>query len=74
MRISVADYCSQKKLTKLALKCGFFIFEGKGDTKAKDRKGKFITTILRHRRIKRETARGIIKALIRAGADIELRT
>lgn len=71
MKISLNGYCSWNKLVKLAIKCGFFIFEGKGHTKVKNRKGEFITTIPRHARLKRETTQGIIKSLIRAGADIE---
>lgn len=71
MKISINDYCSWERLSRLAIKCGFFIFEGKKHTKVKNQKEEFITTIPRHSRLKKETAKGIIKALIRAGADIE---
>lgn len=70
MKISSSD-CSWNKLVNIAQKCGFFIFEGKRHTKNKNQQGQLITTIPRHRRLKRETAEGIIKALNRAGADIE---
>jgi hypothetical protein len=70
--ISVNDYCCGKKLIGLAVKCGFLIFEGKNHTKIKNQKGMFVTTIPRHNCIKRRTAEGIIKALIQAGANIEL--
>ncbi len=72
MIISINDYYCGKKLSGLAVKCGFFIFEGKNHAKVKNRKGTFITTIPRHNCIKRRTAESIIKALIQAGADIEL--
>jgi len=69
LKISITDY-SWKKLVNLAHKCGFITYEGKNHTKVKDNKGRFITIIPRHSRLKRETVKRIIKALKRAGADI----
>lgn len=69
MKISVTD-CSCKKLVSVARKCGFKIFEGKNHTKVKTVQGKFITTIPRHNRLKKELVRTIIKSFKLAGCEI----
>lgn len=69
LNVKTAD-CSYGMLVRLALQCGFEIVEGRKHCKVKTAEEKFITTIPRHNRLKRETARGIINALISFGADI----
>jgi len=68
MKISIAD-CSWKQLVNLAQKCGFFTPEGGRHTRVEDRQGNVITTIPRHSCINRETAKGIIKDLKKAGCQ-----
>jgi len=70
VKISLTD-CNCKELINLCEKCGFIVFHGRQHEKIKDKNGKFITTIPRHSKIKRETARGIIKQLKNSGCDIE---
>ena len=69
MKISLTD-CSCKELIKLCEKCGFIVFQGRQHAKIKDSQGKLITTIPRHNKIKRETARAILKQLKENGCDI----
>lgn len=69
LHVKIAD-CSYDTLARLAVQCGFEIVEGRKHCKVKNAEGRFITTIPRHNRLKRETARGIINALIAFGADI----
>jgi len=69
LNVKVAD-CSYGTLVKIAKQCGFDIFEGRKHCKIKTQEGKFITTIPRHSRLKRETAKGIIDALNSFGANI----
>lgn len=59
--------CSHKYLKKIAQKLGFFVFESKKHCKVKDKNNKFITMIPRQNKVKRETARGIIKDFIEKG-------
>ena len=67
--VKIAD-CSYEEMVRIAQRCGFIIFEGRKHCKVKDHDGKFITTIPRHSRLKRETTRGIAEALNAAGANI----
>lgn len=67
--VKITD-CSYDTLVRLATQCGFEIVEGRKHCKVKTTEGRFITTIPRHNRLKRETARGIIDALISFGADV----
>ena len=69
---SINNYCSQKKLIKLAVKCSFFVKEGKRHMKIHDKSGKIITTIPRHGKIKIQTAKSIVKVLIENGAEIQI--
>ena len=62
---------SYDELHKLALKCGFIIFDGKKHIKVKTISDKFITIIPRSTKAKRGTVLGIVKALVDHGADIE---
>ena len=71
---SINNYCSQEKLVRLAIKVGFFVRRRKGrnHTRVEDKSGRYITGIPRHATIKKPTAEGIIKALIKNGAEIEI--
>ena len=69
---SINNYCSQEKLERLATKCGFLVGGGKRHIKVKDKNGNYITGIPRHAKIKRTTTEGIIKVLIKNGAEIEI--
>lgn len=69
LHVKTAD-CSYDTLVRLAAQCGFEIIEGRKHCKVKTAEGRFITTIPRHNRLKRETTRGIVNALISFGADI----
>lgn len=62
---------SYDELRKLALSCGFVVFQGKKHYKVKTNEDKFVTIIPRSTRTKRGTVLGIVKALIDRGADIE---
>ena len=64
--------CSHDDLVKLAQKSGFIISEGAGHSKVKTISGVLITTIPRHNRIKRYTAKGIADNFNRFGANIEI--
>ena len=66
MEISFTDY-SNEKLKRIAIKCGFYIYEGKKHTKVKDSRGNLITLIPRGSRLKRETIRSILEAFQEAG-------
>jgi hypothetical protein len=68
-RVKIAD-CSCDTLVRIALQCGFSIIEGRKHCKIKTTEGRFVTTIPRHNRLKRETARGIVEALNSFGASI----
>lgn len=61
---------SYDELVRTARKCGFLIFEGGKHCKVKTRDGKPVTTIPRHNRIKRETAKAIVEAMNSFGANI----
>ena len=67
--IKVAD-CSCDMLIRIATQCGFDIIEGRKHCKVKTAEGRFITTIPRHSRLKRETAKGIVEALKSFGANV----
>ena len=67
--VKTAD-CSHDTLERIARKCSFVLVAGKRHTKVKNREGIFITTIPRKNRLKRETARGVVKAFIEFGCDI----
>ena len=67
LRVKVAD-CSQEKLIRIAIRCGFKVVGGKKHCKIKTQNGdEFITEIPRKSRIKRETARGIVEDFNRFG-------
>ncbi len=70
--VKIAD-CSYADLIRTAERCGFVIRQGKGHCKVETTDGKWITTIPRHERIKRETARGIAKKFQEFGAEIVIR-
>lgn len=71
MRTINTKNCSYSELYKLALKCGFVVFQGKKHFKVKTTDDKFVTIISRSTMAKRGTILGIVKALIDHGADIE---
>jgi len=54
--------CSGAKLSRAAKRLGFVLWEGKKHTKVNKINGEFVTIIPRHSRIKRETARSIVRA------------
>ncbi len=64
--------CCWKDLVNLAIKCGFTVFEGGNHTKVKSPSGELITTIPRHNNLDKFTVKGILKELIKAGADIKI--
>lgn len=70
LRVNTKD-ATYDELVNLAKKSGFTIFHGKRHDKVKTADGKTVTTIPRHNKIKRETAKGIVKALISFGALID---
>ena len=61
LEVKIVD-CSYAELVRTAERCGFVIKQGGKHCKVETIDGKFITTIPRHERLKRETARGIAKA------------
>ena len=67
--VKIAD-CSYETLMRIAERCGFDIQEGRKHCKVKTAEGRFITTIPRHSRLKRETAKGIVDAFNSFGVDI----
>ena len=71
LRVKTAD-CSYEQLVRIAKRCSFIIKESKKHCKVKTVAGEFITTIPRHQRLKRETARGIAKRLNEFGGNIEV--
>lgn len=54
------------------MQSGFNEFQGTKHYKIKTKDGRFITTIPRHSRIKKELARAIVQDLNKFGADIEI--
>ena len=64
---------SHSELTRIAVRCGFRVKEGKKHTKIETQDGKFITVVPRHEKIKRETAKGIAKAFKQFCGDIVVR-
>jgi hypothetical protein len=70
LRVKTSD-CSYEILVRIALRCGFIIFEGKKHCKVKTQSDQFITTIPRHSRLKRETAKAIVEAFKTFGANID---
>ena len=71
LHVKIAD-CSYEQLTRVAKRCGFVIKEARKHCKVKTSTDKFITTIPRHQRLKRETARGIAEKLNEFGGKIEI--
>jgi hypothetical protein len=71
LRVKIAD-CSYEQLIRIAKRCGFVIKESKKHCKVKTKADEFITTIPRHQRLKRETARGIAEKLNEFGGKIEI--
>ena len=67
--VKIAD-CSCETLARIAEQCGFDVREGRKHCKVKTAEGRFITTIPRHSRLKRETVKGIVEAFNSFGADI----
>jgi len=58
--ISASD-CSSDELIRTAKKCGFVVKSGKKHYKVEDMNGRFVTTIPRHSRLKRELVKGVIE-------------
>ena len=71
LRVKVAD-CSADRLCRIASQAGFSVVEGKKHCKIVTLGGQFVTTVPRHPRLKRETVRGVIKALNAFGTQIEI--
>lgn len=69
LRVKITD-CSYDDLIKAARKCGFVVKQGGKHVKVETIDGKFITTIPRHNRLKRETAKGIVESFNQFGAGI----
>lgn len=62
---------SYDELVRLAKKSGFIIFQGGRHAKVKTIQGQSVTTIPRHNKIKRETAKEVVKMMIAFGAEID---
>lgn len=71
LRAKCAD-ASSDGLSRIARICGFAVIEGAKHAKVQTSRGVFITTIPRHSKVKRETAKGILKRFNEFGADIEI--
>ena len=71
LRVNTKD-TSYNELVRIAQKCGFSIFEGGKHGKIKTVEGRFVTTIPRHHRLKRETVKGIVEAMNSFGAEVDL--
>jgi hypothetical protein len=71
LRCKIKD-CSCSELIKLAQKCGFTVVEGGRHCKVKTFQGILITTIPRHNRVDRFTAKEVVESFNRFGADIEI--
>ena len=70
LRVNTKD-ATHDELVGLARKSGFTIFEGGRHTKIKTMDGKPITTVPRHNKIKRETAKAIVETMVAFGAKID---
>jgi hypothetical protein len=62
LKVNIAD-CSADRLIRAAKKCGFVIGRGKKHYKIETPDGRFVTTVPRHSRLKKELARGIVERL-----------
>lgn len=71
LRVKTAD-CSYEQLVRVAKRCGFVIKEGKKHCKVKTVADELITTIPRHQRLKRETAKGVAEKFNAFGGRIEI--
>lgn len=69
LTVSASD-CSEEELVRAAGKGGLLIREGRKHVKVKTADGKFVTTIPRKKRLKRETVKGIVEELNKAGCNI----
>lgn len=70
--VKIAD-CSGERLIRTARHCGFGIVEGRKHCKIKTIKGDFVTTIPRHKRLKRELIRSVVTRFNEFGGNVELR-
>lgn len=70
LRVNTKD-TSYDELVRVTRKAGFLIFEGGKHCKVKTGDGKPVTTIPRHNRLKRETAKAIIESMNAFGANID---
>ncbi len=70
LRVNTKD-TTYDELVRLAKKGGFIIFQGDRHAKVKTVQGQSVTTIPRHNKIKRETAKEIVEAMIAYGAKID---
>ena len=61
---------SCEDLIKIAQKCGFVVKESRKHCKIKTLAGEFVSMIPRHNQLKRETAKGIVGAFNKFGANI----
>ena len=66
LALNISD-CSSDQLIRTAQKCGLVVKSGGKHYKVKDVTGKFVTTIPRHKRIKRELVEGIVKRFNKFG-------
>lgn len=72
LKVKITD-CSEEKLIRIAIRCGFKIVGGRKHCKVKTHNGdKFITEIPRKNRIKRETAKGIVEDFNKFGGNVEI--
>jgi len=70
LRVNTKD-ATYDELVRLAKKSGFVVFRGGKHDKVKTVQGQSVTTIPRHNKIKRETAKEVVEAMIAYGADID---
>lgn len=67
LEVKIAD-CSSDILVKTAIKCGFTVKQGK-HYKIETTDGRFVTTIPRHKRLKRELVKGVVESFNLFGAQ-----
>jgi hypothetical protein len=69
LTVKVAD-CSDERLCRIALRAGFKVYPGSKHWKVETTEGQWVTTIPRHRRLKREIVKAIIHRLEEFGANV----
>lgn len=71
LRVKIAD-CSGETLIRIAIRCGFKDAGGRKHCKIKTGTGDTVTTIPRHPKIKKETAKAIVERFNEFGGNVEI--